>query len=335
MTARAKEVSSFVAKAAKCEADGRRKYSEPFDEIYDMLAARITVFTPAAVEQVCAVVRAEFDVHEEIDKGKERRARGEFGYASTHFTVRLAPDRGTLPEYRPLVNCIFEIQVRTVVQHAWAEFEHDVRYKVDIPVEQKPQLDRHFILAAALLEMADKEFDEIDQLFRSIARDAPATTREGSAPAPSSSGQDAPAHAAALTHRSQPQGVPAPALSDAPQTTPLDAATLRAYLANRYPGAPTSKAEHYQWIAQGLTDCEVYTLERLDLTLASIDSAAVEDAMGNRLPAGHVRRLDDDLLVALGERWVEVSAVGSTAGASRPDLLNRRAAKLRKAGLID
>ena len=65
-----------------------------------------------------------------------------------------------MPEahYEPLQSA--SIQLRTVLQHAWAEFEHDIRYKGTIPPEQVPDLDR-FTLAAGLLELADREFSEI------------------------------------------------------------------------------------------------------------------------------------------------------------------------------
>jgi ppGpp synthetase/RelA/SpoT-type nucleotidyltranferase len=53
------------------------------------------------------------------------------------------------------------VQIRTVLQHAWAEFEHDIRYKGTIPDEHAPDLDRRFTLAAGLLELADREFSTI------------------------------------------------------------------------------------------------------------------------------------------------------------------------------
>ena len=45
-----------------------------------------------------------------------------------------------------------------MLQHAWAEFEHAIRYKGTIPEEHAPDLDRRFTLAAGLLELADREF---------------------------------------------------------------------------------------------------------------------------------------------------------------------------------
>ena len=55
------------------------------------------------------------------------------------------------------------MQIRTVLQHAWAEFEHDIRYK-RATKDLDPQVDRAFTLAAGLIELADQQFDQIAAL---------------------------------------------------------------------------------------------------------------------------------------------------------------------------
>ena len=71
------------------------------------------------------------------------------------------PEMLKLPEY-----CLFdkmkcEIQVRTILQHAWAEIEHDVVYKSlgEIPFRVR----RRFACLAGLLEIADREFESLRQ----------------------------------------------------------------------------------------------------------------------------------------------------------------------------
>ena len=67
-----------------------------------------------------------------------------------------------------------QVQVRTVLQHAWAEFEHAIRYKGTIPEEHVPDLDRRFTLAAGLLELADREFTPIrDRLQATVPEQHP------------------------------------------------------------------------------------------------------------------------------------------------------------------
>ncbi len=53
-----------------------------------------------------------------------------------------------------------------MLQHAWAEFEHDIRYKGSVPVEHATEFDRRFTLAAGLLELADQEFAAIRDRLR-------------------------------------------------------------------------------------------------------------------------------------------------------------------------
>jgi len=170
-TARAKDPESFLAKAAKPHPDdpNRPKYDEPLEQITDLVAARVITFLVEAVERVCEVIEEEFEVVEHTDMGAHTRAQGVFGYASKHYLVRLNAHRRELPEYAVLKNLTMEIQVRTAVQHAWAEFEHDIRYKLDIPPDRKPEFDRRFLLAAALMELVDNEFTEIDRLYRELA----------------------------------------------------------------------------------------------------------------------------------------------------------------------
>jgi archaellum component FlaC len=55
----------------------------------------------------------------------------------------------------------FEIQIRTILQHTWAEIEHDKNYKYSgvLPDE----IERRLNLLSAVLESADNEFNTISQ----------------------------------------------------------------------------------------------------------------------------------------------------------------------------
>ncbi|WP_409371389.1 GTP pyrophosphokinase, partial [Mycolicibacter algericus] len=103
--------------------------------------------------------------------GLETAREGRWGYASRHLLV------GVEGEQQPA-----SIQVRTVLQHAWAEFEHDIRYKGSIPAEHAPDLDRRFTLAAGLLELADSEFTAIRERLRVAMVDRDDTDDDSSDP---------------------------------------------------------------------------------------------------------------------------------------------------------
>ena len=171
VTARAKDPASFEAKACRPHPEEPElgKYDDPLRQITDLVAARVITYLAEAVDRVCEVIEREFEIVEHTDMGADVKARGGFGYASRHFLVRLSPARADQPEYDVLRGLTMEIQVRTAVQHAWAEVEHDMRYKVDIPPEQRSEFDRRFLLAAALIELADNEFTAIDTMYRTLA----------------------------------------------------------------------------------------------------------------------------------------------------------------------
>jgi ppGpp synthetase/RelA/SpoT-type nucleotidyltranferase len=156
--ARAKDVDSFGKKASKSlESDPTKpKYPNPLEEIKDMAGVRVITFLPQTVEYVCSQVEREFLVLEKVDKAERLKKEVKLGYQSVHFLLKMLPDRSELPEYQRYNDLVLEIQVRTILQHAWAEMEHDIQYKstMEIPI----LFQRRFIALAGLLEIADREF---------------------------------------------------------------------------------------------------------------------------------------------------------------------------------
>ena len=70
--------------------------------------------------------------------------------------VRLSAARVGLPEYARYDGMRAEIQVRTVMQHAWAAVDHQLRYKN--ASQLPPELQRRLSKLSALLEVADEQF---------------------------------------------------------------------------------------------------------------------------------------------------------------------------------
>ena len=64
--------------------------------------------------------------------------------------------RGKLQEYSGFGKLKIEIQIRSILQHTWAEIEHDIGYKSTVEVPR--QIRRRFSRLAGLLELADQEF---------------------------------------------------------------------------------------------------------------------------------------------------------------------------------
>ena len=76
-----------------------------------------------------------------------------FGYLSLHYICSL-PEDEDFPE--ELCGRRFEIQIRTILQHAWSDINHDLGYKNQFGVPRA--ITRELARLAGLLELADNEF---------------------------------------------------------------------------------------------------------------------------------------------------------------------------------
>jgi ppGpp synthetase/RelA/SpoT-type nucleotidyltranferase len=267
IASRGKSVASFAAKTAKT-VDGQPLYPDPLRDITDQIGARVITYVTSDVAAVADVVKDQLSVVDDKDLGQATANEGRFGYVSRHLQVSLDPVwLGPLPADLLRVPSA-QIQIRTVLQHAWAEFEHDIRYKGTIPQALAPDLNRRFTLAAGLLELADREFEVIrDRMRERMAEAAP----EADADDPRIGNQE-----------------------------------LAAFLAGHYPDAGWSRDDHYTWISGLLLELGITSLRELAGLLPSVDSEAIADRMGYKYPPGAVRRLDDALLAQFGTRYLEL-----------------------------
>jgi ppGpp synthetase/RelA/SpoT-type nucleotidyltranferase len=106
------------------------------------------------VLRVCDLIDANFDIIEKDDKINRNLSLP--GYRSVQYLVRFPRETCGNPENRKYANLVAEVQVRTVLQHAWAEIEHDIQYRSFTALPD--QLRRRFVILAGLIEIADKEF---------------------------------------------------------------------------------------------------------------------------------------------------------------------------------
>ena len=285
VTCRAKSVASFAGKAARV-VDGRQVFTDPLHEITDQIGLRVITYVHSDVQAVADLLDDQVVVHDDRDMGEETASQGRFGYASRHLLVGLDPVREGQAAYELLRGRQAQIQIRTVLQHAWAEFEHDIRYKGTIPSEHVPDFDRRFTLAAGLLELADREFSTIrDRL------------RQGVAAADSES------------------------LDDDPRVSPRE---LAAFLAGQYADAGWSRTDHYGWISGVILELGITSLTELGDALRSVDEETLMGRMDYRYPPGAVRRLDDALLWVYGDEYVDLSANAHRAPGLRARLAKMR-----------
>ncbi|MBQ7734312.1 MAG: hypothetical protein IJT61_00035 [Bacteroidales bacterium] len=152
-------VKSEDSLAGKLELKGY-KYKSLAD-ITDIVGVRIITFYLDDVDVVASAVERLFEVDWENTVDKRRlQALDSFGYQSLHYICRM-PDmpcetEGSSSDGKPFR---FEIQMRTLLQHAWSNMNHDTGYKsgVEIPREYIRNLNR----IAGMLELADEQFSRI------------------------------------------------------------------------------------------------------------------------------------------------------------------------------
>jgi len=156
VTARAKSVDRFVAKAEKLNG-AKRKYSDPLVQIQDQIGARIVVFYLRDVEVVAARIDEHLRKIETIAIVPD--SESEFGYFGRHFVLFLPSElfddtipQGEAPKF-------FELQIKTLYQHAWAEASHDLAYKP--PEDLSSDERRKVAFTAAQSWGADQIFDDL------------------------------------------------------------------------------------------------------------------------------------------------------------------------------
>ena len=168
---RLKARDSYVG---KCE---RKEYESP-EQVMDLAGLRVITHTTAEVERVCEVIEREFQVDAE-HSGNKAREMGvdKVGYLSVHYVVRMSAARLNLPEYARFNGLCCEIQVRSLLQHAWAEIEHDRGYKFTGKLPE--EIERRFHLVAGTLELMDHEFRALSEEIDAYAERVKKETREG------------------------------------------------------------------------------------------------------------------------------------------------------------
>lgn len=131
------------------------KYNQLF-EITDIIGFRIITYFEDEVDMVAKIIDDEFEKNKEKSVDKRIIETDKFGYQSLHYIIESLKDRTEWTEWKKFKSIPFEIQIRSILQHAWAEIEHDIGYKGQSAIPEKEK--RNFFRIAALLETADKEF---------------------------------------------------------------------------------------------------------------------------------------------------------------------------------
>lgn len=286
VTARHKSIESYQDKCS------RKNYVEPRHQVQDCVAARVITYSITDRDRVRELIRSRFTLVEDRLPGEEKPERRR-GYDCAHLVVSgEKPDAppGWLVAHGPLARYFdrfsgLEIQVRTVAAHAWAEFEHHVRYK-----------------GAEYPQIGDHDQETIDQLFgaasdarRALDETFVAIERVLSNPTSGASGD-----------------IDQETFREEGGHTPVDSDALRQLLNDRYPEDVAASPAGLEFAHSIVRACGLDSIEALRNALSSVDGEQVRRLMATTVPVTQVRRLEDELLALYAEQYIHnTSAIGS------------------------
>lgn len=168
---RAKSIEDYRKKALKTE------YKNPQIEIMDMAGIRVITYLESEANKAAEIIKSVFVVIPEysIDKTSELGV-DRVGYRSIHYVCTLG-GRCSFPEYKRFKGLLFEIQIRSILQHAWAEFEHDRNYKFKGVLPDN--LKRRLAIVAGNLELIDWAFESISESIDEYTLEVKEKTSKG------------------------------------------------------------------------------------------------------------------------------------------------------------
>lgn len=142
----------------------KKNYTK-LEEMTDLCGIRIITYFSDDVDLVADIIQKSLTIDQKnsVDKRKLLSVT-QFGYLSVHFIASLTTSQLQLPQYKKFENCKVEIQICSILQHAWAEIEHDLEYKSQATISYTVR--RKFSRLAGLLEIADSEFAVLRDHFQ-------------------------------------------------------------------------------------------------------------------------------------------------------------------------
>ncbi len=98
----------------------------------DLAGVRIIFYTNTDVDRFLSsrLIFENFEIESDATRiHHPRKENEERRYRAIHYTVKLKDDRAKLPEYSKFKGMRCEIQIQTILNHAWSETSHDIAYK--------------------------------------------------------------------------------------------------------------------------------------------------------------------------------------------------------------
>ena len=171
---RVKSFSSYYKKVLRLKPEDAAE-ADGIVCLTDMIGIRMICAFLEDINIALEQIKTIFDVKEVEVKGAEKKF-SEFGYESIHVLIKIPENckpalEGPYAQLKPLPeSAVCEIQIRTILQDAWAEVEHELIYKSEFNPFDIP-LRRKLASLNASLTLADITFQEIRDYQTKLQRE--------------------------------------------------------------------------------------------------------------------------------------------------------------------
>ncbi len=137
---------------------GRFNLKKSIFELQDLIGLRIIILSLTDIKKIVDIVERDFEVSKKYNT-VEKLNDDQFGYNSLHYVLKIPDSWRAVPSLKHLENFQFELQIRTLSQHIWAETSNAFEYKTasNVPRELLRSIGR----ISALLETVDFEIDRL------------------------------------------------------------------------------------------------------------------------------------------------------------------------------
>jgi putative GTP pyrophosphokinase len=137
--------------------DSSKDYRE-LDDIHDQAGLRIITYYEDDVDRAAAVIKREFHLDPENSIDKRVTEPDRFGYRALNCICKHLEKRVSDVEYKRFAGIWCEIQITSILSHAWSEMEHEW---YDLREAYPEEVKRKFSQLAALLQLAESQFVDI------------------------------------------------------------------------------------------------------------------------------------------------------------------------------
>lgn len=129
-------------------------------KMQDLSGIKIICYVKSDVKKIAQVIKDTFEIIRSKENLYDKKLDDTSGYSYNYYVCKFTNQRiNSSEELQKFDKKTFEIQVRTILQNAWDEIEHDDVYKKDSEIANV--IRRRFFLVANVLESADNELDNL------------------------------------------------------------------------------------------------------------------------------------------------------------------------------